>query len=231
MDLVRQLSGLSRLRDLTLLSGANVSWLNVQAIASELKLCTQLTRLCCNCGNWLMDRLEWDADIMHVVGQGLGGVLSGLRALERLSLVDADLDEAHALELSCLTKLSVLQLRCCEGVTGMVVAAVAGRLPHLVELDVGNCQVASRAVLLVLGSLSRLRKLDLCGNPVRIDSVSLSMLSGLTALTELRIPYANEVAESDACKFLAGMPELKEVHGVMEKCYWSDEDWSDYLDI
>lgn len=99
----------------------------------------------------------------------------------------------------------------------MVVAAVAWGLPHLVELDVSNCQLASRAVLPLLGSLSCLRKLDLCGNPVRIDSVGLSMLNGLTVLTELNIPYENEVSVSDACKFLAGMPGLKEVRGVMDE--------------
>jgi Leucine-rich repeat (LRR) protein len=224
MDIVRQLSGLAGLRDLKLLSaGTCVSWVNVQAIASELKLCTQLTRLCCNCGGWLMDELEFPG-APDIMGPGFVGVLPGLLSLEHLSLSDADLAEAQALELSCLTKLSVLELRRCRGVTGMVATAVACRLPHLAELDVSNCQLASRAVLPVLGSLSRLQKLDLCGNPVRIDRVGLSMLSGLTALTELSIPYNSEVCRCDEHNFLAGMPGLKEVHGVMDECY--SEPWS-----
>jgi len=211
MQHLPQLPQLPQLRYLSLQMSeyhGDASEAEIVAVVAAVQHATQVTGL-----DWNFSGLKLSAEDNAVLATdlGIGSVLAGLTQLLYLYVGLPGIPEAEVLRLTALTSLTELQLfRCGEGVTDMVLVAVACRLRKLHVLELLSCSNLSNAVLPALGSLTTLSRMSLTCWPAMSDE-GLQQLTTLTALRHLWVEglgNAPALSAEGRSGFLAAMPQL-----------------------
>uniref|UniRef100_S4PDV1 S-phase kinase-associated protein 2 n=1 Tax=Pararge aegeria TaxID=116150 RepID=S4PDV1_9NEOP len=144
----------------------------------------------------------------NVTDEGLSAILEGCIGLQSLNISWCNLNEAtlNVLVEMLPQKLQRLNLSGARTLTDDMVAALVGRCPRLLELDLSDCSRLAVASLTALLSLSRLEHLAL-SRCYLLPPHALTKLSSMTALQYLEVWGMLPTASTNALR--AALPAIQ----------------------